>query len=733
MLVAAWRARLSGRHALWSSPLLLPSAEQPLTLAEMALPLRVTSRRGGEQVLGAGDVAGRKTVVVGPAGSGKSTLLKLLFGELISLDDCLPILLDLRDLRARPSLDAWITEELQRLVPELVGVPDPLRRVAAEGPRPMLLLDGWDELGESGNEINAQLVGLVRALPQIDVVASTRPVARGLPSEAQGFQALQLQPFDDRDLDGLVDRLLAVCVQAGRRSETKARFLASLEASEPARALARRPLLLQMMLLLIPNETLPERRHRLYAECIDALLLTRTTEDDLDERLAALAGFAWRMQQIDTVDPESALPPSWTSRKRRAFVEWLCGDAGLLERTGPGALRFLHPALREYLAALHLSMTVGSPQRGETARELARDPRSWEVLRLWLAVLAEPDAARLVRDLEADSCLIGAIHSDGLGREQDFESWCRSFQGDLVEGWPRRIGVCTQSWASSSARARRIRLAEVLLDGVETTSWDAWLRVSEVVLDADLGVELPDPITPRARHLLAAVRGDCSRPESVALGRVLAGGSPLWPGVLWEVSLLQAWPSRRVAWSRWLQRLASLGADEATLAAARPPLVCRDQLWWEGLLSEWTGFVDDHGTYRPAEHWAHRLALTDPRAPDPLDGDAVIELLADTRTPSFAGGVVSLIRSACRARLGQGELAPDDTDEPLWAALARVLAGCSQPGDVELLEDLARHPEKRSGPLSWGLQYVVRGDIWLDTDRILRLEDLGLSLPLVDA
>ncbi|MCP4663631.1 MAG: hypothetical protein GY856_50240, partial [bacterium] len=46
--------------------------------------------------------------------------------------------------------------------------------------------------------------------------------------------------------------------------------------------------------------------------------------------------------------------------------------------------------------------------------------------------------------------------------------------------------------------------------------------------------------------------------------------------------------------------------------------------------------------------------------------------------------------------------------DPLWPALARHLARRSTAEDRALLVDLARHPEKREPPLSWGLQFIVR-------------------------
>lgn len=42
-----------------------------------------------------------------------------------------------------------------------------------------------------------------------------------------------------------------------------------------------------------------------------------------------------------------------------------------------------------------------------------------------------------------------------------------------------------------------------------------------------------------------------------------------------------------------------------------------------------------------------------------------------------------------------------------------------------MLEDLARHPEKREPPLRWGLRYIVRSDIWLESGEVIQLDDLS--------
>jgi hypothetical protein len=44
--------------------------------------------------------------------------------------------------------------------------------------------------------------------------------------------------------------------------------------------------------------------------------------------------------------------------------------------------------------------------------------------------------------------------------------------------------------------------------------------------------------------------------------------------------------------------------------------------------------------------------------------------------------------------------------------------------DRALLADLAAHPELRQPPMSWGLQYIVRGDVLLDDGTEVTLDGL---------
>jgi hypothetical protein len=102
--------------------------------------------------------------------------------------------------------------------------------------------------------------------------------------------------------------------------------------------------------------------------------------------------------------------------------------------------------------------------------------------------------------------------------------------------------------------------------------------------------------------------------------------------------------------------------------------------------------------------------------------------------------LLALFRAACQA-----SFLPDDArlcavavracdafdGDPLWPALARHVARISTSEDRALLEDLARHPDKRQAPLSWGLQHYVRGDLVFDDDSVVTLDELcaGAGLP----
>lgn len=108
--------------------------------------------------------------------------------------------------------------------------------------------------------------------------------------------------------------------------------------------------------------------------------------------------------------------------------------------------------------------------------------------------------------------------------------------------------------------------------------------------------------------------------------------------------------------------------------------------------------------------------------------------------------LLALFRTACRASFAPADARQRDAvaracdefeGDALWPALARHVARISTAEDRALLLELARHPERRPAPLSWGLRHYVRGDLVLDNDSVVTLDELcaraKLSpLPLLD-
>jgi hypothetical protein len=328
---------------------------------------------------------------------------------------------------------------------------------------------------------------------------------------------------------------------------------------------------------------------------------------------------------------------------------------------------------------------------------------------------------------------------------------------------------------------------------------------------------------------MEALQGNLSAPAQIAVGRILCGGSPLWPGRPWELTLLRTWPTHRQLAGQRLQIMASLLIKEEQLLAVAEN-VLRVPVWDEqiqdwasevvqdlardmgrALVSDW---VRDWARYL-ARDWTHYLArdwarnwmryqardwgrfwafkygflwardwkhyfLRDWAGDWARDWvrDLARNLATDSygnlashpelkvNTPEmaefwnievrslgrvgprvflahldiFKDRLVTLFSLACALSLHpekdvaplQNVLAKDaNLYEPLWPALARHLARCATAADRTLLIDLAQHPEKCAPPLSWGLKYIVRGDILLNDGREISLDTLTdrLGLP----
>ncbi|MCB9795627.1 MAG: NACHT domain-containing protein [Alphaproteobacteria bacterium] len=846
--VDAYRRRLHSAYARWdlgSSALPHPSlGGRPVEarLDDMYQPLRfrvgfdLRSPDGGEPIQPR-DVLGRSRALVvrGRAGAGKSSWMRWTFRQLLNDRQALPLMIELRRLarawgpdrqgEAR-SLDHFLDEHIvEHMGGRWRGW---LTRVLEQpdGPVPVLLMDGWDELGELGEELRGKLLGLQGAYPRLQVVVSSRPYGRGRPGEPEGFEVLDVQPLNRQEVEALSlrfhDQLHGADARA--RDESQQRFLSALERSREVQQLSRTPLLLTMMLLIARSRALPDNRHKLYQACIESLLTAlpdRRQEEgaqllreqwrpeEPDERLRVVSALAYALQDSAFHGELRApvirsweemlrlLPSDWPRQQRNGLLAWLSGPAGILVKRVDGTLAFTHLSIQEYLAAWHLNATIeGGEARRALVLERVHDEDWWETLRLWASLVGATNPRRLVPVLRAlaegdDKArgLAGCMYADGLGEENLYVPWAKLWASGMAEAWPRAGALCAQAWGSSRQDGRRRLLLRELERCALVGSWSQWLRLREWSADALLCETLPEPEGQLARAVIDAISGKVSPLPCLAAGRVLQGGSPLWPAED-RLGLLCAWPNRRRRLGWRLQVLATFGAGADSLRDLAPellddPPLDEDILTWVELWQRgWRAHLDryffrefdEHWLTEAADKWARDLACDlstglpgrDARRWAEAWSGSMPERLARlhgvTRAPSQAwelGKMISfcvsedelqrrvaalgeedrvagLLGAAMRVRL---ELKPPDTlrsylqarparGEPLWTALARHLAGQARPADTELL--LARVSEPDDSPLGQGLRFIARGDVMIEGGLVLTLEELGVELPLLE-
>ena len=300
------------------------------SLDKMYLPLRFAegydiNKLDMGQVIDPGALLGRRKplAIRGAAGSGKTTWMRWTFRQLLRDERALPIMIELRRLArdwVQPGsrgemrcietyAEDWAAEFLGKGFRGQLG--EALRQET--GPRPVLLVDGWDELGDLGEELRAKLVGFMETHPRVLVVVSSRPYGEGRPSHAEGFEVLDVQPLSNPEIELLAKNFFMRCYHAEEQpaEELLKAFMDALERSQDAAVLARTALLLTMMLLISRSSPLPDKRHQLYETCIKNLLTALPDRQEVEgvalgiqqwrppngeERFRAVAALAYAIQ-----------------------------------------------------------------------------------------------------------------------------------------------------------------------------------------------------------------------------------------------------------------------------------------------------------------------------------------------------------------------------------------------------------------------------------------------------
>ena len=595
----------------------------------------------------------RPLVIRGPAGAGKTTWMRWTFRRLLERDDAFPVMLVLRDLARRwqdPAgchgaaraldtfLETWVADRLGGDYKE-----GELQKglAAQSGPRPILLVDGWDETGTLGNELREKLLGLRQRHPRILIIVTSRPYGEGRPSHSEGFDLLEIQPLSDDEIKILTDRFFTLCYgeDLAQVDNAAVRFQEALARAPEAQDMARTALLLTMMLLISRTQPLPDKRHQLYEACVENLLTApREREgalllpaqwrpEDRDERLRVVAALAFRAQAEayeemtrgaivrSWAELSALLPEGWPEWQRQGFLAWLAGPAGLLTDQADGTLTFTHLSFQEYLAAWFLNSNVEGSDRIAEFQKYLDNPGWWETLRLWAALIERANPARLdpilaalLDQLEVTACsLAGTLFADGLGRQDRFQAWLAQWLGYLSWETGFEVGICTQAWSATRQEDRRSELIGRIRDAARHQTWLGWLRYEEFFREITLRRQLPRPESLLSGALIGQIYGEAQQTSfSVAAGRILNGGPPLWPPESPDLGLLQLWPGSRRIIGNQLQLATCCGAPGAALENLAGSLLRRPSAplpddWARDLARDLDRALDRY-LYRDSDH-----------------------------------------------------------------------------------------------------------------------------------
>jgi predicted NACHT family NTPase len=210
----------------------------------------------------------QKLVVLGKPGAGKTTFMKYLamsclgdkfHGELV------PIFVTLKDYaeeRGQPSLENYILADSQKR--DVSG--DDMKRLLKDG-KALILLDGLDEMKkEDDRRVKQDIDKFSRDWLKNRFAITCRIAAREYQFEK--FTEVEVADFDDEQIATFVNNWFR------EKDPSKAeRLLEKLDGNEPVKELAKTPLLLALLCLVLDEtNALPEKQSDLYKQGLNFLL-----------------------------------------------------------------------------------------------------------------------------------------------------------------------------------------------------------------------------------------------------------------------------------------------------------------------------------------------------------------------------------------------------------------------------------------------------------------------------
>jgi HEAT repeat protein/energy-coupling factor transporter ATP-binding protein EcfA2 len=367
----------------------------------------------------------KRCVIVGDPGAGKTTLLKNLAlkslnGQLIGLPD-LPIYVELNAFASSGYHDLMefaSTKWYENYRIPVIEARDCIEDNLKLG-KVLLLLDALDEtmIGTTASDAKASYQRVVDAIklfvrnhPQLPVVVTSRK-AGYQQAPLPYFTDLEVLAFHPEDIKQFVNNWFAY--QQDPEFRAKATELnTKLERNLRIQVMAANPLLLSLIVNVYEAQLdLPDRRAKLYEECVETLLarwdtkrgIKRLSEFKPEQKRQLLEKVAWHfhtkglryfpknelLMEIARYLPAMKLP----KEQNNHILEEIAAENGLLKEQAQGWYGFLHLSLQEYFVA---NYTIDHDQLN--APLLHRGEPWWEeVILLYTGCI--PDADPLLQKL----------------------------------------------------------------------------------------------------------------------------------------------------------------------------------------------------------------------------------------------------------------------------------------------------------------------------------------------
>ena len=430
-----WNAWLLDEHS-WSTP-------TGFAKASNAQPAPAVERRRADQWIGLEQLQ----IIIGDPGAGKSTLLRYLVLDLLGekprwaavaerWGTYLPVWLPFHFLATMVvgqtgqsasvglALKAWLEQNES-------GQIWPLIEKALEDRRLLLVVDGLDEwTDDDAGDYAARAVERFAAIRGIPVVASTRPYGLTKLTLAAGWVYSRIAPLTFNQQKSLVTHYFRAAAESesqtsleelvSRRADD---FLAQVHHVPELNAFSGTPLflILLVMLRLANSSPLPDQRFAVYDDAVRLLLAVlpskRRTAADITRPRSGLPDPDLRMVlrkvsyvnqlrgNVSTLDEgalredfvEALRDPEHLSMTRQNAVQAANqlldvaeGELGLLVRTGPQQLAFIHRVMQEQLAAEYVTSRLEFDAVKKLFEEYVGDPGWREVLLIAFRRISRP-------------------------------------------------------------------------------------------------------------------------------------------------------------------------------------------------------------------------------------------------------------------------------------------------------------------------------------------------------